>query len=172
MRSGPRQQRGGGRRHFALALVGTILLLDQVSKGWVLTQFTAIPRVIEITSFFNLRLIWNYGISFGLFNYPDKIYYYVFFYISLGIILFLFKISIYVRSQHTKLSLYIIVFGAIGNNLDRLRHHGVVDFIDLHILSVHWPTFNVADLAITIGAVVLMSDSLVFPPRFWSSLRG
>ncbi len=148
--------------HFSLALVGTILLLDQFSKGWVLTQFTAIPRAIEITSFFNVILTWNYGISFGFFQNRNS--FYVFFIISSIIIICLVVLLRYTRSIHIKYSFYLIISGAIGNNIDRLRHHGVLDFIDLHILSLHWPAFNVADLAITMGALVLMSDALLYRP--------
>ena len=151
-------------RHLALAVIGTVFLLDQVSKGWVLTQFTAIPRVIELTSFCNILLTWNYGMSFGFFNHASIHISYALLIVSLIVIFLLIIWSSFVDIPHIKLSIHFIIGGASGNALDRLRHYSVIDFVDLHIFSWHWPAFNMADLAITIGAIVLMSDALFVRP--------
>jgi signal peptidase II len=121
------------------------------------------PRVIPVTSFFNLVLTWNNGISFGLFNNGSNLNALILSLLAIAIVIFLIM---WLRKSETKrvaIGLGLIIGGAIGNIIDRGLHGAVVDFLDFHINSYHWPAFNIADSCITIGAMILVFDSLFSP---------
>lgn len=146
----------------ALTLIGSVLLLDQVTKWWLLQQVMQPPRVIEVTPFFNLVLVWNRGVSFGLFNTGSPYNSPVLAVLSLAVAGAL-GVWLWRETRVTlRLALGSIIGGAIGNTIDRLLHDGVVDFLDVHVFGLHWPAFNVADAAITVGAMLLIWDAL-FP---------
>lgn len=112
-----------------------------------------------ITPFLNLVMVWNQGISFGLFNSTSP-------QVALGFIALSLLISIFMliwlAVSHEKLVAYalsLVVGGALGNVIDRVRFDAVEDFIDLHWEGYHWPAFNVADMCIVFGAVLLMIHS-------------
>ncbi|VBB69040.1 Lipoprotein signal peptidase [invertebrate metagenome] len=144
---------------FSLSLAMIILLTDQISKEWVLTQLTASPQILKVTPFFNVVLTGNRGISFGIFNNDTPYTAHIFAALSGIVVVGLLVWLQYVCIVRVRLALGAIIGGAIGNALDRLRHDSVVDFLDFHLGGLHWPAFNVADLAITIGAVVLTRDA-------------
>ena len=130
-----------------------IVLADQATKQIMLGLIFDPPRRIEILSIFNLVPVWNRGMSFGMLagggaSVPIAL-------TSLAVVvsawLFWMVPRLY-RMQ--RLAAACIAGGAIGNAIDRLRFGKVVDFIDLHYAGVHWPAFNLADAAITIGAVL------------------
>ncbi len=148
-----------------LGLAGLTLFVDQLSKWWILDAVMLPPRTIEVTSFFNLVLVWNRGISFGLFNQPGGWNAVILSALALAIVVILLVWM--ARSQHrlTALALGLIVGGAIGNVIDRLRFGAVVDFLDVHYAGWHWPAFNVADSAISAGAVLLIADALFLRSR-------
>jgi signal peptidase II len=138
-------------------------LSDQATKWWVLESIMQPPRVIPVTSFFNLVLTWNNGISFGLFNNGSNLNALILSLLAIVIVIFLIM---WLRKSETKrvaIGLGLIIGGAIGNIIDRGLHGAVVDFLDFHINSYHWPAFNIADSCITIGAMVLVFDSLFSP---------
>lgn len=147
---------------FALVLAGNVLILDQVSKWWILTWLMMPARAIEITSFFNVVLTWNRGVSFGLFNndYPYNSYILATLsgVVAVGLLVWLLR----VRVAQVRLALSAVIGGALSNLLDRLYYGGVVDFLDFHLGGVHWPAFNIADSAIVVGAMVLMVDTLFY----------
>lgn len=136
------------------------IALDQVSKGWILNDLMIPPRVIEITSNFNLVLGWNRGVSFGLFNqdsaYGPYILTGVAVAITIGLAIWLWKST----THWAGLALGLVIGGAIGNVIDRIQYGAVVDFLDFHAFGYHWPAFNVADSAICIGAGLLILESL------------
>ncbi len=135
------------------------LFADQITKVMIVNNFTDTSSVVKITSFLNLVLVYNKGISFGLFNQVDYSNY-IFTILSLIIICFLlkwFKDSVILAES---LALGLIIGGAIGNVVDRAFRPGVVDFIQLHWQGYYWPNFNIADSAICIGVIVLMVFSL------------
>jgi signal peptidase II len=140
-----------------------ILALDQVSKWWILAVVMQPPRLIEVTSFFNLVLVWNRGISFGLFNnespWNSIILTAVALMISGGLAVWLTR----VRRTGTAIAIGLIIGGALGNVFDRVRFGAVCDFLDLHAFGYHWPAFNVADAAISVGAVILLYEALAEP---------
>jgi signal peptidase II len=141
-----------------LGLAALVLCLDQASKWWILTDVMAPPRVIEVTGFFNLVLVWNPGISFGMFGSGEGRW------VLAGLaVAIAAALAVWVaRTPRPWLAaaLGLVIGGALGNALDRLVHGEVVDFLDFHLAGVQWPAFNVADSAITVGVVVMLVDSL------------
>lgn len=136
------------------------IVLDQATKGWILEDVMIPPRVIEITSNFNLVLGWNRGVSFGLFNQDSTYGPYILTGVALAIVL---GLSIWLRKSTTHWSAWalgLVIGGAIGNVIDRIQYGAVVDFLDFHAFGYHWPAFNVADTAIVVGAGLLILESL------------
>jgi len=146
-----------------LAALVITLLLDQLSKWWILTVTMAPPRIIPVTDFFNLVLVFNRGVSFGVFGDGAAWVRWalVVFAVLLSIGLFIWLLR--ARGGLLALGLGLIIGGAIGNVIDRIRFGGVVDFLDFHLSGWHWPAFNVADSAIMVGVMLLIFDSLNSP---------
>ena len=134
-----------------------VLFIDQITKNFILKNFE-IFQSVKINSFLNIVLVFNTGAAFSIFSDGYDWQRYMLITSSITIILFL----VYFLHKHIKnnwlqeLSIYLIISGAIGNLVDRVRLGMVVDFIDFHIGDIHWPAFNVADTAITIGALTLI----------------
>ena len=133
---------------------------DQLSKWLVLNVVMTPPRVIEITPFLNLRLGFNYGLSFGMFQDTFE---------ALPSLLAAFKLVVAfgllawaVKSPlaSERIGLGLIAGGALGNAQDRWRQGAVTDFIDLHWADWHSPTFNGADIAISLGVAAVLYASL------------
>lgn len=143
-----------------LWVASAVVLLDQASKAWILERVMLPPRVIEVTSFFNLVLTWNRGVSFGLFNTDSPLNAWLLPVVALVILCFLFFWLTRAKALILSIGLGLIIGGAVGNLADRLRFGAVADFLDFHVMGFHWPAFNVADAAITVGVVILIVDSL------------
>ncbi|MBT5413510.1 MAG: signal peptidase II [Rhodospirillaceae bacterium] len=141
-----------------LILAALVLVLDQASKWWILLDVMAPPRMIEVTGFFNLVLVWNPGISFGLFGGGGGRWLLAGLAVAIAVALVVWMVRT-VRPW-LAVALGLVVGGALGNALDRLIHGRVVDFLDFHLAGFHWPAFNLADSAITVGVVVMLVDSL------------
>lgn len=142
------------------AVAGLILVLDQASKAWMLYDVLDPPRVIPITGFFNLVVVWNRGVSFGLFSAESAWGPFVLSGLALAIsVALVFWLR---RVDHRPLAVAIglVLGGAIGNVVDRVRFKAVFDFLDFHVFGYHWPAFNVADSAITVGVVLIVIDGL------------
>ena len=140
------------------AASAAIVLADQLTKWIVLARF-APGEALELTGFFNLVLVFNKGAAFSLLaNAPGwQTPLLVAFAIGAALIVSF----LLVRSPERRMfcaGLSLILGGAVGNVIDRLRFGQVVDFLDLHAAGWHWPAFNVADSAITIGAALLILD--------------
>ncbi len=138
-----------------------VLVLDQASKWLVLTQFMDPPRAIEVTSFFNLVLSYNDGVSFGLFSGSASVWKAwalggLAVVVSAGLLYWLAREP----ERLLGLAVGLIVGGALGNALDRAHQPGVVDFLDFHLFGWHWPAFNVADSSIFLGVAILVFDGL------------
>lgn len=146
----------------ALLLALLVVALDQASKWLVLEVVMQPPRVVPITGFFNLVLTYNTGVSFGLLGGEREWQPWLLSGLALVIVV---ALLLWLRRQERALpaiAIGLIAGGAVGNVIDRLRFRAVVDFLDLHAAGWHWPAFNVADSAITIGVILLLLDGL-FP---------
>lgn len=146
-----------------LAVAAAVIVLDQATKLFILSVVMAPPRVIEVTPFFNLVLVWNRGVSFGLFSAQSPWIPWILTAVALVITVVLL---VWLRRVETRLmgaALGLVIGGAIGNVIDRVfqSRHAVIDFLDFYVGSYHWPAFNVADSAITVGVALLLIDSLI-----------
>jgi signal peptidase II len=132
-----------------------VVLMDQISKSWVLeTLHEGESR--PIFPFFNLVLYFNRGAAFSFLSSASGWQHY--FFITIAIVASLVIIYLLLRHYFTNwycFALSLILGGAIGNLCDRLTHAGVVDYLDLYIGSYHWPSFNIADSAISLGVMIL-----------------
>lgn len=139
-----------------------IFIVDRLSKNYVilLDQSSLESDILFFSSFFNIQLVWNSGVAFGLFSFEEDFYYNL---ITL-IIIFVVILVIYLAKNANKLDRYLysmIIGGASGNLLDRLLYRSVPDFIDLHYNNFHWFIFNVADIFITIGIISLIFSDIL-----------
>lgn len=128
-----------------------VFLLDRLTKNLVLFYFADNTQPVEVTSFFNLVLRWNRGISFSMFHSQPLAPYFltIIALIICGIIVH------WMMQEDDKTNILffgLVLGGALGNIVDRLRFGAVVDFLDFHIGFYAWPAFNVADSAVCIGA--------------------
>ena len=137
-----------------------MIIADQFTKLLIIEYLMIPPRIIYINEYFNLVLTWNNGISFGLFNNDSKFNALIISVIGIGIVLFLIGLLSRAETKKLKIGLGLIIGGAIGNIIDRGIYGAVMDFLDIHIGNYHWPAFNIADSCITIGAIILVIDSL------------
>jgi signal peptidase II len=156
------------KRYFVISIVIALitLILDQLSKYWLLEHvgFAAQPYMqIEITSFFNLVLVWNHGISFGMLS-GAKIPLALII-MSLVIVGFLLNWLRKADDKMTITGIGLVVGGAFGNIIDRIRFGAVADFFDVHALNYHWPAFNIADSTIFIGVVILCIHAMMHPQK-------
>ena len=139
-----------------------VLVSDQLTKWWIVFHVMQPPKVIEVTPFFNLVMGWNYGVSFGMLNSISELSIWllpcIVLAITLGLLVWLFRVD----QLRQALGLGFIIGGAIGNLIDRIHFGAVADFLDFHAGGYHFPAFNIADSAITIGALALFLDTL-FP---------
>ncbi len=147
----------------AMMLAALIFGLDQLSKEWVLEFFIQTPPPVKITDFFNLVIVMNRGMSFGLLSGLDAVYFMIAAttLIALCVLVWLWR----VRDRWLALPLGLVLGGAFGNICDRFRYGAVVDFLDFHVAGQHWPAFNVADSAIVVGVALIAWRSLILPPR-------
>lgn len=154
-----RDMRGRSLRR-GLGLAVLVIALDQLSKWAMLTQMMLPPRTIEVAPFFNLVYVWNRGISFGMFNSDSPWNRWTLPLLAVAIVVYL--VNWLRRTGHWLVitALGLIIGGALGNVLDRAMHGAVFDFLDVHAYGYHWPAFNIADSAITVGVCLLIIDSL------------
>lgn len=148
-----------------MGLATIIFVLDQMSKWIVLNHLMVPPHTLPVTSFFNIVLAWNRGVSFGLLssNNPYGVW-------ILASIAFAFAavLTFWVWRAETKimaLAFGLVLGGAVGNLLDRLRFGAVTDFLDFHAYGYHWYTFNIADSAIVFGVGLILLEYL---KEIWS----
>ena len=146
-----------------LATAAVVVILDQLSKAAVLAFFAArgLGDRESVTSFFNLALTYNRGISFGLFNGGAGLNALVFSLAAAAIVAVLLYWLSRVVSPFLAVAIGLIIGGAIGNVIDRQRLGAVVDFLDFHVGYLHWPAFNLADSAICIGVAAMLLDGLL-----------
>ena len=137
-------------------LVIFIFLLDRISKNYVIyLNKKFLGSEIFSSKYLNITLIWNEGIAFGLLSFQhENLYNFLTFIIFMVVlvILFLFKNATGIK----KYALLMIFGGAIGNLYDRIIYYAVPDFIDFHVGNFHWFIFNVSDIFITLGVILMI----------------
>ena len=148
-----------------LLLAIVIIVFDQITKWIALSGLNLGENPITVTSFFNLVLVWNRGVSFGMFNNAGAYGPMILSGIAIAVVLGLLYWLRQAENRLTVMALGLVIGGALGNVIDRFRFGAVVDFLDFHIAGYHWPAFNVADAAICVGAVLLLLDGLLTPER-------
>ena len=142
----------------AIGLV--VVALDQLSKWQVVRSLPA--QAVEVTGFFNLVLVCNTGISFGLLPGDSPLKAWLLSGVALAVVV---GLLFWVHNKDSRLLVAgcgLVVGGALGNVVDRLRVGCVIDFLDVHAAGWHWPAFNVADSAITVGVALLLVHGLFF----------
>jgi signal peptidase II len=142
-----------------------VLALDQWTKYWVSHHIELGHAIPVIPSIFRITHVLNDGAAFSLFAdsaSPDHVRWALISFstiAALAVLIALIKIG--TRFTLTTWALALVLGGAIGNDYDRIRYASVVDFLEVHIFSYHWPDFNVADSAIVVGACLLFLDALI-----------
>ena len=138
-------------------IAALIFTLDRLSKYYVLKLSNSVEEFnIPVTSFLNFNLVWNNGIAFGLFSFNEQFYYNI---ITLVIVLITLVILFFaIKSAGVERIGFSMIFGgSLGNIFDRLYYSAVVDFIDFHINNIHWFIFNIADIFISLGVIILIT---------------
>ncbi|MGI9378689.1 MAG: signal peptidase II [Methyloligellaceae bacterium] len=138
------------------------LVIDQIHKSWMLHVFDIAEKgIVRVTPFFDLVMVWNRGISYGLFQQDSEAG--RFFLVGVSILASLVLILVLARSETrlSAVSLGLIIGGALGNGIDRLIYGAVADFFSLHAFGFYWYVFNIADVAIVAGVIGLLYDLLV-----------
>jgi signal peptidase II len=146
-----------------ITLILGILALDQLSKYWIL-NIVRLPEIgqIDVSAFFDLTMVWNYGVSFGALRADASWERWALVALSLTIAT-VFSVWLMRATRNvTILALALVIGGAIGNVIDRIRFGAVADFLDFSAMYFPW-VFNVADSAITIGALLLAYDMFKNP---------
>jgi signal peptidase II len=149
-----------------LALGGGVVVADQFTKSIVLSHLTTGTHIDVVEGFVTLTLVMNPGLAFGLLGNVPSGWRWLVAVLSVAALLVLARVALRVLPEGGRLdraAIGLIFGGAIGNLIDRLRFGAVVDFVDLHVKGYHWPAFNVADSAITVGVILLAARLLLRP---------
>lgn len=170
---------------FGIAMIFIVIAFDQLSK-WVVTELvmksskeqslsffewlSTIPdkpeyMSYEILPFYNIVMVWNYGVSFGMFNNQSQENAFILVGIAAVIAFVLILWMLRASHKYVAMALALAIGGAFGNIIDRVRFGAVADFIDIHAYGYHWPAFNVADSAIVVGIGYVIIHSLFFEKK-------
>ena len=142
-----------------------IVALDQVTKWLIRESVLETIRRIEVTGFFNIVEVWNRGVSFGLLANDSAWTPHLLSALALAIATVLLFWLRKAENRLLALALGIVIGGAVGNVIDRIIWGSVFDFLDFHIGGYHWPAFNVADSAISVGVVLILVDGFIAKRR-------
>ncbi len=177
-----------------MLIAAVVIIKDQLSKWWLMTDFfadlwtgripprfvtwlmTSGPRVTHepyaVTDFFNIVLVWNPGVSFGMFSTGSTTVMYALSALAV-VVSFGFMVWLW-REPRPLMAICIglITGGALANVWDRLRFGAVIDFLDFYVGTYHWPAFNVADASISLGVVLLIVDMFFFSSPSSKHTRG
>jgi len=152
------------RRLLLLAVSAVIVLLDRLTKHWIVTHIEEGDAIVVIRHVFRLTHVRNPGAAFSLFVDSPRptLTHWILTAFSLiaGGIIFFVILRYGRRLTPTMVALALILGGTIGNVWDRIRFGMVTDFLEVHVVHYHWPDFNVADSAIVVGGMLLILDAL------------
>jgi signal peptidase II len=144
---------------FLAAVAGTVFILDQVTKAIVQKTMSLHESIPVINGLFSLTYIRNPGAAFGLFAEHGNGLRMAFF-VTISVVAILFLWTLFVKTPNEarlgRMSIAMVMGGAMGNLVDRIRFGEVVDFLDFYIGPYHWPAFNVADSSISIGVALMI----------------
>jgi signal peptidase II len=150
---------------FGIAIV--VLLLDRLTKWAVASNIALRDSIVVIPGFFHLTRVENPGAAFGLFA-DSAVQWKIGALVSFSVVALIVVTALLWKNSHslstTTIGLSLILGGAMGNLWDRMMSGRVVDFLDFYVGSYHWPAFNVADTAIVIGAILLISEIFFAKP--------
>lgn len=140
----------------------TVMLFDQLVKWMCVALVQQAGGRIEVAPFFNLVMVWNKGVSFGMLAGHDA---------WLALVIFTFGMLVFLSlwlwrnaEPLVALALGLAIGGASGNLIDRFHYGAVADFFDFHLYGNHWPAFNIADSAIVLGVIIIAGHSLLGAP--------
>jgi signal peptidase II len=147
-----------------VGIAAAVVLVDQLTKLWIMANFALHEQLNIIPGFFNLIHVTNTGAAFGFLAGSKSLLRQVFF-VGVAVIALVIMVSIYGHlKKQGKIFVYalgLIAGGAVGNLIDRLRFGSVIDFLDFFLGSYHWPAFNAADSAITVGVGLFLLGTLL-----------
>tara|TARA_B100000242_G_scaffold54188_1_gene32531 strand:+ start:762 stop:1265 length:504 start_codon:yes stop_codon:yes gene_type:complete len=137
-------------------LILSIFCLDRFSKIYVINfNENNYGSDLYNSKFLNISLIWNEGIAFGLFSFSDKFFYHILSFL-IGVVILIILVMLNKSEGLKKYSLLMILGGALGNFYDRIFFEAVPDFIDFHFENFHWFIFNVSDIFISLGVILMI----------------
>jgi signal peptidase II len=142
----------------SLSVIFLIFIFDRVTKKAIISHQLNNQRIF-VNDYLNFELVWNTGIGFGLFSQNADVYYHLISLLIFSVIIFLIYLIIKATLVE-KILFSLIMGGAIGNFYDRFIYFAVPDFIDFHVNDLHWFTFNIADIFITIGIILIVIKDL------------
>ncbi len=168
---------------FSLAI--DVIVLDQISKwlileyilkaelqpnglrlglwDWLMAAPPRLPHVsVDVLPFFNLSMVWNEGVSFGLFHGSGA---WILSAVALLITALFSAMLMRAKGWLQAVALSMVIGGAIGNVIDRFRFGAVADFFDFHVMGWHYPAFNIADCGIVVGIALLVIDGIFLEPK-------
>lgn len=144
------------KRAITLAfIVLSVIVLDQVTKRLIMTDLKLYDS-IEVLPFLHIVSVRNTGAAFGSMKGMGS-----WFFIAVAIVAIAFVIYLLIKRHYNSFGLTLVLGGAIGNLIDRILYGKVVDFIDFSIGNFHWPAFNVADSALTVGIILIFAVSMI-----------
>ncbi len=151
------------KKKLFFASFSLLVFLDLITKYLVVSKLTQFDTIVIIPHFLNIVLVRNRGIAFGMFSSVNGLYKnIILFVIAVVVTYFLFDFFKNLESSFLCISVSMIVAGVVGNIIDRFINGSVIDFIDVYYKKFHWPSFNFADIYITVGiflvVVILIKD--------------
>ena len=141
-------------------IAAAVLVVDRFSKWWVLAAFAEPGEGVVLAPFFNVVLVMNTGVSFGLLKSDTAWVPWVLILFAAVIVVILFAWMARVERRWLAGAIGLVLGGAVGNIIDRISYGAVVDFLDFHWGGQHWPAFNVADSAIVVGVAAIVIAAL------------
>lgn len=143
---------------FLLSIVCSVIVLDQITKFWISSRMNLYETAVLIPGLLSFTYIHNNGAAFGILSGTDSPWVPYFFmavtFVAIGVLTVLYR-STQPHQFWYRTSYALILGGAIGNLIDRIRFDSVVDFVDCYVGTYHWPAFNVADSCISVGVMIL-----------------
>lgn len=143
-----------------LSITGLVIVLDQVSKWWMVS-WLSLYETVAILPYFNLTMAHNHGAAFSFLAQAGgwQRWFFISLALIISVVLLVWLAKLKLTAKLEAISLSLILGGALGNVMDRIMYGYVVDFLDVYVGTSHWPAFNIADSAICLGAILLILDS-------------